>query len=113
MELLVIIIEQEKHLRPILDQFYERDISGATVIDSKGMGHLIADHIPIFAQFAELNRSNELCKTIFTVVEDEEKMETAIRIVEETVGDLTEPDTGMFFTVPISHARGYRTRLTE
>lgn len=114
MQLLVIVIEKEKHLRPILDEFFAANIPGATVIDSRGLGHIIADHIPIFSHFAELRKGDVVHnKTIFTVLEKEEEVEKAIEIVESIVGDLREPDTGMLFTIPINKVLGYKARKKE
>lgn len=111
MELLIVIIENEKHLRPILDAFFAADIAGATVLDSTGLGHLIADHIPIFSHFAELKKDHVVHnKTIFTVIKQEEEMERAIQIVEEIVGDFNKPETGMLFTLPVNRILGYKTR---
>ncbi len=110
--LLMIVLDDEVLLVPILDRFYEAGIEGATVIDSMGMGHVMAEHISIFARFADLTRDSELeNKTIFTLVENEEQLDKATEIVEGVVGDLDEPDTGMWLAIPVSRARGYKTGM--
>lgn len=113
-QLLVIVIDDEVLLVPILDRFYEEGIAGATVLDSMGMGHVMAEHISIFARFADLTQDSERKnKTIFTIVENEEQLNRATKIIDEVVGDLDEPETGMWFAVPISKARGYKASLEE
>ncbi len=107
MELLVAVIESQDHMQLILDRFYEESINGATVIDSTGMGHLLADHISIFSRFAEIAGDNMgHNKTLFTVVDCEKKLQLAINIIEEVTGGLEQSDTGMLFTLPVNFARG-------
>ena len=114
MYLLVVVIDDEEHLQPILDAFYEEDVGGATVLDSMGMGHVMAEHISIFARFADLTRDSEMKnKTVFTVVENEEKLNRAIAVVEEVLGDMEKPETGMWFVVPVYRAGGFKPRIDE
>lgn len=112
MQLLVIIIDKNQHLRPILDRFYEENIGGATVIDSMGMGHLLAEHVSLFARFADLTGDSEQDnKTVFTLIEDEKTLDQAIHIVEEVIGDMEKPETGMWFVLPVSRAKGFSSIL--
>ena len=116
MHLLVAVIEDPEKMEPILDQFYENGIGGATVLDSMGMGHLIADHYSIFSRFADLTGSQQgstNSKVMFTVVPTEETLELAIEIIKGVVGDLTQPDTGLLFTLPVGRVEGLDTPLRE
>lgn len=107
MKLLVVIIDDRSKLTPLLDEFYELGIKGATVLDSHGMGHLIADHISFFSRFAEIgDPTKELNYTIFSVIKDEKLVEQAIEAVEKTVGDLNQEDTGFTFTIPVDYLKG-------
>ncbi len=112
MYLLVVVINDESNLHEILDTFYEDDIGGATVIDSMGMGHLMAEQISIFARFADLTGdSGKFNKTIFTLVENREKLDQAVAALEEIVGDFEEPDTGMWFSLPVEQAKGINSKF--
>lgn len=115
-ELLVAIIENSEDINPILDSFFEEDIPGATVIDSRGMGHMIADHTSIFSRFTDLTGGEGTSKhnnVLFTVIEEEEKLNRAKEIIKSIVGDLDEPDTGLIFTLPVSSIEGFGTHLTD
>ncbi|KAB3534787.1 hypothetical protein F8154_07960 [Alkaliphilus pronyensis] len=106
MELLVIVLNKTEYLRGILDGFIDIGIRGATVIDSAGMGHIIADHIPFLAQFAEIEATEKNnSKTIFTVVNCCER-DKAIELVEDIIGDINEPDTVFLFSVPVNIVKG-------
>lgn len=107
MELLVIVLNKLEYLTDILDGFVEVGIRGATVIDSAGMGHLMADHIPFFAHFAEIEATEKNhSKTIFTVVNCCEERDNAIEIVEKAVGDIDKPDTVFLFSLPVNFVKG-------
>lgn len=107
MELVVIVLNQTDLLDELLTDFMNNDLSGATVLDSSGMGHLISNQFPMFAMFAELEdeRKNN-SKTIFKVVESVEERDKTVEIVENTCGDLADPDTAIIFTVPVSFEKG-------
>ncbi|KAB3530069.1 hypothetical protein [Alkaliphilus serpentinus] len=107
MELLVIVLNKTEYLTDILDGFVEVGIKGATVIDSAGMGHLIADHVPFFAKFADIEATEKNhSKTIFTVVNCCDERDNAIEIIEKTVGDINEPDTVFLFSLPVNIVKG-------
>ena len=51
MTLLVFILNNPEVLEEVLEGYLEVGITGATVIDSLGMGHILATEVPIFAGF--------------------------------------------------------------
>lgn len=107
MELVVLVLNQTDALNELLHQFVEEKISGATVIDSSGMGHIIANQVPMFAMFAELKKEREdHSKTILTVVKNAEEREHVLRVVESVLGDITQPNTAVFFSLPVAFAKG-------
>ena len=116
MHLLVAVIESPENVESILDRFYENNITGATVLDGKGMGHVIAHRHSIFARFADLAGTVEESmhnNVIFTVIREEEILDRAIDIIEEEVGDLSEPNTGLLFTVGLDRVRGLAPPIDE
>ncbi len=107
MELLVIVLNRTEYLTEILSGFVEAGIRGATIVDSAGMGHLVANHFSFFARFAELDRENENhSKTIFTVVNSCDEKDNAVKVVEEVMGDLSKPDSAFLFSLPVNFVKG-------
>ena len=85
----------------------ENNLSGATVLDSSGMGHLISNQFPMFSMFAELESEREdNSKTILKIVKSVEEKERTEAIVEKVVGDLNEPDTAIIISMPVSSVKG-------
>ncbi len=72
MKLAVIFLNKTEFLEDLLSAFLEIGVSGATVLDSIGMGHIISQNIPIFAglrdAFAGSSPNNKL---ILVVVEED------------------------------------------
>ena len=89
MQLLVAVVNHEEHVDDILAGFIELGITGATVLESRGMGHLLSREVPIFAGVRSLSAlSRPENRTLFCVVDDE-KADAAIAMVQaNTRGDL-------------------------
>ncbi len=106
MLLLLFVLNKEEHLDEILELFLELDISGATILDSVGMGRILAHDIPIFAGFRNLmQESRPGNKTIFTVVE-EAKVPLIEEGIQQICGALDEPGAGILITVPVAKIKG-------
>lgn len=106
MKLLIAIINDPDLITDILDEFYQRDIRGATVMDSVGMAHIMAHHVPFFSRFAEFGEDPQRNKTIYAVVESDEIRQKAVDAIEEITGDLDESNTGIVITLPIDYCKG-------
>ncbi|MGK7311973.1 MAG: P-II family nitrogen regulator [Candidatus Longimicrobiales bacterium M2_2A_002] len=112
MELLIAVINQEDRLDDILSGFLELGITGATVIDSEGMGHVLSHDIPIFAGLQTLiSRARPQNQTIFSVIDDDAKVEGAIALLQEICGDMDNPATGIVFTIPVTRVTGLAPEL--
>ena len=107
MKLLVFILNQEELLEDVLTAYVEAGITGATIIDSEGMGHFLTYEIPLFADFRDFMKGNKpYNKTIFSVVRDERRISELEHLLDKICGGLDEPGTGILFTVPVDYARG-------
>lgn len=106
MKLLIAIINNPDHMTDILDEFYSEKIKGATVLESMGMAHIMAHYTPFFSRFAEFGEKEERNKTLLVVVEGNKERDLAIESIERVVGDLSESDTGIVFTLPIDYCKG-------
>ncbi len=105
-KLVIIVLNREEHLDELLEAFVEIDVRGATVIDSVGMGQIIAQDIPIFGGLRSLmTGTRPYNKTIFTVV-DAGKIEIIADVLEQVCGSLDEPGTGLMFSLPVEFVKG-------
>ncbi|MDD2427063.1 MAG: hypothetical protein PHR78_03765 [Eubacteriales bacterium] len=111
MNVLFIILNEVEYLDDILDCFVEIGVKGATILDSQGMGSAITNsgrgHEPFFGAIRHfLDNARPYNKTIFTVIEDEEMLATAIESVRAILGDMSKPGVGMMFTMPVGEVYG-------
>lgn len=111
MKLLILILNKVEKLEEVLEAFLEAGVTGATIIDSIGMGHILCEEVPIFAglrfMFAGAKPHN---KTIFSVIR-EEKEEEVLHLLQNILGSLDEPGTGIVFTVPLDSVVGLKPEI--
>lgn len=111
MHLVVIVLNKTEVLSKLLAAFMDAGISGATVLDSKGMlsviGHSTGEEIPpLFNSLRSFLRLDEESnKTIFAVVK-EENIKKISEITNKITGGLDKPNTGILFSLPIGYIEG-------
>ncbi|QQO10990.1 hypothetical protein [Breznakiella homolactica] len=107
MKLLIFILNKEEFLEEVMEAYVEAGVPGATILDSEGMGRFLAYEIPLFADFKDFMKGNKpYNKTIISVIKDERVVSRLKPLVEESVGPLEDPGTGIMFTVPVDWAAG-------
>jgi nitrogen regulatory protein P-II 1 len=113
-QLLIAVINQEEKLDEILSGLVELGITGATIINSEGMGRVISHDIPIFAGLGALaSLSRPQNQTIFSVIREDEKVDGVIALLQEICGDLENPATGIVFTIPVNRVVGLAPELGD
>jgi nitrogen regulatory protein PII len=111
MQLLVAVVNDPEKVDEILSGFLEMGITGATIISSEGMGRVLSHDIPIFAGLQTLLAgSRPQNRTIFSVIA-EDKMESAFALLQDVCGSLTNPATGIAFSLPIAKVVGLAPEL--
>lgn len=108
---LFVVLNKVECLSEILRKMKDIGITGATIVDSVGAGRLrrsIGKEIPIIAGLMKaLDTDIANNKTLFTVVESRQKLDSVMDEIEKICGgDMSKPDTGIMFAVPIAATRG-------
>ena len=112
MNLFVFILNYPDKLEEILEGFLEIGITGSTILDSLGMGHILATEVPIFAGFRSLlSGASSYNKTILSVIKEPEKIQAVYDMIEDVCGPLGKPGVGIAFTIPIDEVRGLMPEL--
>ena len=107
MQLLVMIVDKREDLDEIFEEFIKFGIKGVTVIDSYGAGNLLAGKMSILGRLNKMTTSNKKPnKMIFSIIENPMKLERAMEMAENIVGDLKEPDSATIFTIPLGIVKG-------
>jgi nitrogen regulatory protein P-II 1 len=111
-QLLIAVINREEKVEEILAGFLEVGITGATLINSEGMGRLLSAEMPIFAGIEALaGRSRPRNQTLLSVMRDDAMVDRALAVIQEVCGDMQEPATGIAFVVPVSRVVGLAPEL--
>jgi hypothetical protein len=110
-KLIVAVVLRVETCHDLVRLWEEAGVSGATILDSIGMRHLLEhpqrDDLPLMPSLRSLLEGEEYShRTIFSVVPDEIDMDELIRRTEALVGDFDEADSGFLFVVPVLQARG-------
>lgn len=112
MQLLIAVINHPEKLDEILSGFVELGVTGATIINSEGMGRVLAHDIPIFAGLQALAaRSRPQNQTIFSVIREPEKVDQVLDLLRDICGNLEDPATGIAFTIPVTRVVGLAPEL--
>jgi nitrogen regulatory protein P-II 1 len=111
MKLSVLVLNKEEYLETLLEGYIEIGISGATIIDSMGMGHILSSEVPIFAglrfMFAGSRPYN---KTILSVI-PEKKAIPLKNLISKILGPLNESGNGILFFIDLSEVIGLKSEI--
>ncbi len=109
MQLLLIVLNRVELLDALLGKLMDNGIHGATILNSTGMVRELTksnEDFPIFGTLRYLvDPDRKESKTIFMVLKDEQVEETK-KIVRQVIGDISQPDTAVMFTLPVLSAEG-------
>ncbi len=107
MKLLFIVLNSPEKLEETLEGLIETGVSGATVVDSVGMGAIIED-VPLFAGMRSLFRSaRPRNNVIFSVVDDSQAPEV-LDVLSKILDCAHGRGSGIAFTLPVDSAIGVR-----
>ena len=114
MKLMVIILNKVEALEYLLEGLSAAGIGGATIIESSGLAMTLSklDSSFLSASIRALFSGDEDNKTILSVIRNDQ-LDLARRVIYNTVGDLSLPNTGIMFTVPIDFAEGIRKNYKD
>ncbi len=106
-KLMVIILDQPALVDELLTGFLDLGVRGATVVESRGMGSIIRQDMPIFAGLASLFPENTGSRMVLSVMA-ESLIDRVFSLVEEIIGGLDKPNSAVCFTLPVEQFRGIR-----
>lgn len=110
MQLLFLVIKRVELLDEVMVALAQAGVRGGTSIDSVGMAKSISDSdslaaIGLLNTILKGSDPAQKGKTVFVAVDDD-LVEGAIAAIKKVTGDLSKPNAGVLFTVPISYAEG-------
>ncbi|MGW8249789.1 MAG: hypothetical protein ACWGO1_04040 [Anaerolineales bacterium] len=107
MYMVMFVIDDPNRLDAVLDAWHAEGVIGATIVESTGINRRRRAKLVGTTIMAGINRlmssAEENHYTLFAIVPDESIVERCLAAAESVVGDLNQPDTGVFaaWSVPI------------
>ncbi len=111
--MIIFIINDPDECDSILTAWEDAGVTGITILESSGLGRArgygVRDDLPLMPSILDLMRSQETRhRTLFSVVEGEEKVNAVVEATQKVIGDLDEDDSGFLFVLPVSQVHGIR-----
>lgn len=114
--LVVFVLDDVERFPDVLRSWQRVGVRGITILESTGLARqqqtFERDDIPLMPSLRDMLVGREKHhRTLLAVVEDEEVVDEVIRVTQEVVGDLSEPNTGILFVSPVTRVVGLPKRV--
>lgn len=110
MKLMIFVLNKIEVLDFLLEDLSKAGIKGATIINSTGMAMTLSRIENSFlggSLRALFDSDRDDNRTILAAIK-QEQLDVVRRVIVDVVGDLSKPNTGVLFTVPIDFVEGIR-----
>lgn len=111
MQLLTLILKDDSKLDDILKALAEEGVRGGTILDGKGMGEELInmEDLPMFGMLRRImqDETKPTSKVVLFVLRDELVVDARETIKKKI--DLSQPNSGIMFVVPITYVEGLST----
>jgi hypothetical protein len=107
MYMVMFVLDNPQRLDELLAAWTAAGILGATIIESTGVRRRQTQALHMRFLFQAANPLvEEGHATLFAIVADEDQARNCLQATESLVGDLSEPDTGVFAAWPLALVKG-------
>ena len=106
-----LVLDNPALLSDVMKAWTDAGVRGITILESTGVHRVrsraSAQDAPFMLGFSRLLRTDQVGhNTLFAVVRDLNIVERVVGATEKVVGDLSQPNTGVLFAVPVTAAWG-------
>lgn len=106
-----LVLDNPALLNDVLVAWTDAGVVGITILESTGVHRVRSrastQDVPFMLGFSRLMRTDQVGhNTLFAVVPGLEVVERVVAATEKVVGDLSQPNTGVLFAVPVAAAWG-------
>ena len=111
--MVLLIVDNVDQCFLVLDAWEALQVGGITILESTGLGRVkksgLRDDLPLMPSLTNLLKGREeRHRTLFTVVDSEEKVDQLIEATQKILGDLNSAHNGVLFVLPVSRVVGLR-----
>lgn len=120
MFLVLFVLNDPDKVEAVLDAWDQAGVGGVTVLASTGLARVqnrrkaLREDIPLIPRLEDfLHISENLNRTLFTIVDTQDMVDRVIAATETVTGDLDLPDSGILAVMPVTQVRGLYRRSKE
>lgn len=109
MYMIMFVLDDPDLLDRVLDAWSEVHVSGGTIVESTGLYRRAHKRVPMRYSYGAETTVEKGNITLFAIVESESIVVACLNVTERVVGNLDEPDTGVFASWPLPIVKGVPT----
>jgi hypothetical protein len=106
MYMVMVVLDDPDRLDALLEAWRKVGIGGATIIESTGIHRRKSQMIPLRYIFQTTGPREEGHYTLLAIVDSEQVVQACLGATESVVGDLSQPNSGIFTAWPLSVVKG-------
>jgi len=106
MYMIMFVLDDPDQLDKLLEAWETAGVRGATIIESTGIRRRQKKSLPMRYMFQTIGDVEEGHYTLFAIVDSEDVVRSCLQATEHLVGDLDEPNTGVFAAWPLAVVKG-------
>lgn len=103
------VLDDPAKLSKVLEALDNGGISGATIVESTGLHRVRKQHLVMQYLYSSPAMDETENISLFTIVPDKKSVVTCLALIESVVGDISNPDTGIFAAWELDVIKGLRS----
>ena len=106
MFMIMFVLDDPDQLDALLEAWKKAGVRGATIVESTGIHRRQKKFLPMRYVFQTTGNVEESHYTLFAIVESDKVVQACLQATEKLVGDLDNPNTGVFAAWPLAVVKG-------
>jgi len=106
MYMIMLVLDDPDQLDDLLQAWRSAGIGGATIIESTGIHRRQYQPIPMRYLYQTTGSQEQGHYTLLSIVKDESMVQACLHATEALIGDLDQPNTGIFAAWPLAVVKG-------
>jgi len=106
MYMILFVLDDPDRLDEVLDAWEKAGVNGVTIVESTGIHRLRRQSIPMRYVFQQSSAVEEGHFTLIAIVPGEPAVQACLHATESLIGDLLQPNTGVFAAWPLTTVKG-------
>ena len=110
MQMLMVILKKVELVEDVMHELAESGVRGGTIVDGTGMAKALVnmEDLPMFGMLRHmLTDEKKLESKLLIFVLKNEQVTITRETIKKVVGDFSEPNTGIMFSIPIADVEGF------